>query len=548
MGLPKLANPERLRYCELMIGGRSPLTRPLRSKLWMLCTVIAVLGCYSIAWAQGESKAGDQTALAVPRLGLRGIPELAMPQPLSPSEAARIRHIFTLQERGAAADAARETASLTDTLLLGPILADRYLRESHPAARDLFDWLTRFGDQPEAPAIRALLHRVSPEAEAHPASRASGDPRSHFIVNQDEAAVAAAEARQVSADGYLTGGLAAWRLGWTLRARALFEHGYHAAGGGVERAGAAFWAARAEQRLGDYAAQLTWLRRAAVYHDTFYGMLAERRTAVAGDCGRNETLGLADIEALQAMVPGRRAFALLQVGQRQRAERELLGLWMGNAWQPEITRPLLLLARSLGMGNLANEMQRGTSGVALSGQAPPTLHPQGGFVVDAALVYGLVRNESGFRATAVSRSGARGLMQIKPNTAHAVAGTSAARLNDPAVNLSVGQQYLLQLADDEAVDGDLLRVLAGYGQGVNGLKRWVDTVRADGDPLLFLEAIPDGRLRSFIATTLVYAWESAAALHLPAESLDALAAGRQALLIRSEARGKSILVCANGAW
>jgi len=512
----------------------------------MLCTVVSVLGSYSIACAQGVGEADDQTALAVPRLGLRGTPEVGVPQPLSPSEAARIRHIFALQERGATADAVRETASLTNPLLLGPILADRYLRESHPAARDLFDWLSRFGDQPDAPAMRALLQRVSPSAEAPPASRGSGDPRTLFISNRDEAAVAAAEAQQVSSDGYLTGGLAAWRLGWTHRALGLFERAYHAAGSSVERAGAAFWVARAEQRLGEYAAQLGWLRRAAAYRDTFYGMLAERRIAVSGECGRNETLGLAEIEVLQATAPGRRAFALLQVGQHQRAERELLALWMGNAWQPGISRPLLLLARSLRMATLAAELQRGASGPAFAGQAPPALRPQGGFVVDEALVYGLVRHESGFRAAAVSRSGARGLMQIKPGTAHAVAGTPAARLSDPAVNLSVGQRYLLQLADDEAVDGDLLRVLAGYGQGVNGLKRWVDSVRDDGEPLLFLEAIPDGRLRSFIETTLVYAWESAAALHLPAESLEALAAGRQALLVRSDAGAKPMPVCFNG--
>ena len=48
-------------------------------------------------------------------------------------------------------------------------------------------------------------------------------------------------------------------------------------------------------------------------------------------------------------------------------------------------------------------------------------------------------------------------MQIMPRTAHAVAGARAARLQEPAVNLAIGQQYLLALADDEAVDGDLIR-------------------------------------------------------------------------------------------
>ena len=36
---------------------------------------------------------------------------------------------------------------------------------------------------------------------------------------------------------------------------------------------------------------------------------------------------------------------------------------------------------------------------------------------------------------------------------------------DPAVNLAIGQQYLLALADDDAVDGDLIRILAGLRPG-----------------------------------------------------------------------------------
>ena len=82
-------------------------------------------------------------------------------------------------------------------------------------------------------------------------------------------------------------------------------------------------------------------------------------------------------------------------------------------------------------------------------------------------------------------------MQIMPSTAQAVAGGRAEQLQDPAVNLAIGQQYLLALAQDDAIDGDLIRMLASYGQGQGGLRKWVDTVRDQGDPLMFVEAIPD---------------------------------------------------------
>jgi len=62
-------------------------------------------------------------------------------------------------------EAARETERLQNDLLLGAILADRYQR-GRPAATELAAWLTRFGDQPEAPAIRGLLERLAPGISA----------------------------------------------------------------------------------------------------------------------------------------------------------------------------------------------------------------------------------------------------------------------------------------------------------------------------------------------------------------------------------------------
>ena len=54
--------------------------------------------------AQGASGAGasDELAMAVPRVHLpAGLSGVGLPQPLPPSEAARIRRIFALQRRGA---------------------------------------------------------------------------------------------------------------------------------------------------------------------------------------------------------------------------------------------------------------------------------------------------------------------------------------------------------------------------------------------------------------------------------------------------------------
>jgi hypothetical protein len=120
------------------------------------------------AQAPAQNGQGDEAAMAIPRVVPQGNPRgdggAPLPQPLAPSEAARIRRIFALQGRGQVAAATRETASLGDTLLLGHILADRYLGPYHRATPDeLRAWLDRFAGLPDAPAIHALLARRLPK-------------------------------------------------------------------------------------------------------------------------------------------------------------------------------------------------------------------------------------------------------------------------------------------------------------------------------------------------------------------------------------------------
>jgi soluble lytic murein transglycosylase-like protein len=522
----------------------------------MFCAAIAVVGGYSCAQAQTKRGTDDQTALAVPRIALNGSPGVAMPQPLSPGEAARVRHIFALQAGGAIQEAVRETALLDNKLLLGSILADRYLGEwGHPTATDLTDWLASYGDQPDAPAIRALRARLQPEIPPVLAQRLQGQrpqaqlPGPHagktasalpvrtlFVQNRDAAAMAAAAAllsrtpsSGSSGEPLFAGGLAAWRSGGVAEALDFFEAAYRSAPSAALRAAGAYWAARAARRQADRSASIVWLRRAAQETDTFYGRIAGRALGPTLACP-GETIGTADIDALAATPEGRRAFALLQVGEKRRAEAELRALWADAGQSATFARPLALLARAVGLNQFAAELGSARLSAPRPAQ-PPTLHPAGGFVIDPSLIYALVHHESNFSPAAVSHSGASGLMQIKPATARGVGGDTALaglhvdRLHDPAVNLAVGQHYLLQLSQDESIDGDLVRLLAGYSQGLFGLKRWADSVNAPNDPLLFLEAIPNPATRMFIQDILAWSWHYAAVFGLPAASLDALASG-----------------------
>ncbi|MBV8912441.1 MAG: lytic transglycosylase domain-containing protein, partial [Acetobacteraceae bacterium] len=274
-----------------------------------------------------------------------------------------------------------------------------------------------------------------------------------------------------------------------------------------------------------------WLRRAAENGRSFYGLLARR---ILGQLLRPDpelataTLGEADLDAVAATRAGRRAFALLQVGQDARAALELQRLWAETRNQPGFARSILLVARMAGLTGLAGQL------AALV--EPPTLHlpasrlrPARGFQTDPALLYALARMESNFDARATSPMGARGLLQLMPRTVEFLLGDDSphlARLHDPAVNLDLGQRYLGLLAQYDLVGGDLIRLLATYNAGPGSFGRWAENVRHDGDPLLFIESVPSDETRAYIPRVLAYSWLYAAQLSLPAPSLDELAAGR----------------------
>jgi soluble lytic murein transglycosylase len=81
------------------------------------------------------------------------------------------------------------------------------------------------------------------------------------------------------------------------------------------------------------------------------------------------------------------------------------------------------------------------------------------------------------------------------------------------------------LAEQDGVGSNLIRLLASYNAGPGNVLHWLGDMRDGGDPLMFIEAIPSLETRSFVEHVLAYSWIYAARLHLPAPSLDELAAG-----------------------
>ena len=91
------------------------------------------------------------------------------------------------------------------------------------------------------------------------------------------------------------------------------------------------------------------------------------------------------------------------------------------------------------------------------------------FSVDPKLVKSVMLVESGFNPAAISRKGARGLMQLMPETA-AEHGVAMSNIHDPRQNIAAGTRHLSRLLT--YYGGDLVKSLAAYNAGEGAVDRY----------------------------------------------------------------------------
>ena len=131
--------------------------------------------------------------------------------------------------------------------------------------------------------------------------------------------------------------------------------------------------------------------------------------------------------------------------------------------------------------------------------------PQVATSAEAAFIYGITRQESGFDPGVRSEADARGMMQLLPSTARLVArrlGVSytASQLYDGDYNMRLGAYHLGELTD--RFSGSYLMAAAGYNAGPGRPPEWVSFCgdpRSGGvDPLDFIECIPFSETRNYV--------------------------------------------------
>ncbi|AGH95314.1 lytic transglycosylase domain-containing protein [Pseudobdellovibrio exovorus] len=120
--------------------------------------------------------------------------------------------------------------------------------------------------------------------------------------------------------------------------------------------------------------------------------------------------------------------------------------------------------------------------------------------LDPLLILSLVRQESAFNRTAVSRVGARGLMQLMPATARGLdRSLTPARLMQADKNVHAGTLYFSRLM--KRYNGNVVLALAAYNAGFGAVDKWVARYKVDNQ-LLFKDLIPYRETREYVASIL----------------------------------------------
>lgn len=121
--------------------------------------------------------------------------------------------------------------------------------------------------------------------------------------------------------------------------------------------------------------------------------------------------------------------------------------------------------------------------------------------VDELLIYSIIKAESGFNKNAVSKSGAKGLMQLMDETAlwaSEKSGITLENIYDPETNIMLGTWYIAYLTENS---GDMLTALASYNAGASNVKQWC---AESGVDKISVEYIQFEETRNYVNKILKY--------------------------------------------
>lgn len=282
---------------------------------------------------------------------------------------------------------------------------------------------------------------------------------------------------------------------------------------------ALFWQGRSLAAAGDQTGAATC--RASLLKEFPFGYYAQQLRKQTAE-PQIETLPRLSREPLEMLPPAEgyeRVKALIQVGMVDDAATEL-AVARKKLGKGKTDAGLARLYLEIGNYNAAMSIYRQTP----TNPAPDDLHAwsllfprayrelvtkyseQAG--IEPSLAYAVMRAESAFMPEAKSPVGARGLMQLMPETAATVLRAKKIepeRLYNPELNIRLGSKHLRELIDK--YNGNRIAVIASYNAGAHNVNRWLKTYAGLPEEV-FIESIPFGETREYVkkvlTTTAIY--------------------------------------------
>lgn len=348
---------------------------------------------------------------------------------------------------------------------------------------------------------RAILAREALEAGAH--------ARAYKLIDGHEAQAGAALAE----GEFMSGWIALRFLQQPQKALPHFERLYANVTTPISLSRGAYWAGRAHEAMGNKAEAEGWYMKGAEHGTAYYGQLA------AAKLGEKWPQRLPadpqptpeDIATFEKREIVRAAQGLAELGRADDAASFLYQL-QAEGRTPGQKVLATRLAEAIGQRHTAVAMARRAAfdGVTLIESGYPIAQYNSAEGLEKALVLSIIRQESNFNSDAVSRVGARGLMQLMPATAKSEARRlsldfSESRLNrDPAFNVTLGSHYLHSLIQD--FRGSYVLAIAAYNAGPGRSRQWVQRYgdpRSPGvDPIDWVEMIPFSETRNYVQRVL----------------------------------------------